>query len=251
MEIYDIPVRVLIVDDESAGRIALRGLLEITCPQIEEINVCSSVDEAVAFIDVNKPDLVFLDVEMPGKNGFELLNAVDEIDFYVIFVTGYDHYAIQAIKLNALDYLLKPVRPQDLINCIQKVSQLTRKKQRMLHSALGKNFYKPDKLAIPIRNGFSFVDLKEVVRCEADANYSIIFLESGLKITSSKTLGEYESILSEFGFLRTHKSHLINLYYVKNYSKGEGGVITLKDGTEIPVSKKKRQDFLIRINSPN
>jgi two-component system LytT family response regulator len=247
----DLPVKVLIVDDEVNGRNGLKGLLQANCPEIEEIELCGSVDEAVNAIGNKKPDLVFLDIEMPEKSGFELLNCFEEIDFYVIFVTAYDKYAIQAIKLNALDYLLKPVRSEDLINAVHKVTELNRKKNKLLLSSLKKNYQKLEKLAIPIREGFSFVDIKDVVRCEADANYSIIFLDSGSKITSSKTLGEYESVLDELGFLRTHKSHLVNLHYVKNYSKGEGGVITLKDGTEIPVSKKKRQDFLMRINSPN
>lgn len=245
------PEKIIIVDDEVGGRNSLKRLLELNCPIVKSIITCSSVDEAILAIQNDKPDLVFLDIEMPGKNGFELLNHFTEIDFYVIFVTAFDCYAIQAIKLNALDYLLKPVRDEDLVSAVQRVSEMTQKKSNLLLSSFKKNYQeKIEKLAIPIREGFSFVDLKDIIRCEADANYSVIFLDSGTKIVSSKTLGEYEDILSGSGFMRIHKSHLINLQYVKKYAKGEGGLITMKDGVEIPVSRRKREDFLDRINLP-
>jgi two-component system, LytTR family, response regulator len=245
------PEKVIIVDDEVGGRNTLKRLLELNCPTVKSIVTCSSVDEAIAVVEGDKPDLVFLDIEMPGKNGFELLSHFTELDFYVIFVTAFDHYAIQAIKLNALDYLLKPVRAEDLVSAVGRVQAMTQKKSNLLLSSFKKNYReKIEKLAIPIREGFSFVDVKDIIRCEADANYSVIFLDSGPKIVSSKTLGEYEDILGDLGFMRIHKSHLINLQYVKRYVKGEGGTITMKDGVEIPVSRRKREDFLDRINLP-
>lgn len=247
----DGPRKVLIVDDEVGGRNTLKRLVELNCPTVTTLTTCASVDEAISIIEKDKPDLVFLDIEMPGKNGFELLSHFSEIDFYVIFVTAFDHYAIQAVKLNALDYLLKPVRAEDLISAVKRLNDMTQKRSNLLLSSFKKNYHeKIEKLAIPIREGFSFVDVKEIIRCEADANYSIIFLDSSPKIVSSKTLGEYEDILGDLGFMRVHKSHLINLQYVKRYTKGEGGIITMKDDAEIPVSRRKREDFLDRINLP-
>jgi two-component system LytT family response regulator len=243
-------IRAVIVDDESSGRNSLKLLLDKNCPNVEVVSTSSSVEEAILLIASVKPDLVFLDIEMPERNGFDLLNHFTEVNFSVIFVTAYDKYAMQAIKLNALDYLLKPVRSEDLVLALKKVELGTLSESKLLISNFKKNYTKLEKLAIPIREGFSFVDLSEIMRCQADVNYSIIFLKSGSKIISSKTLGEYEDILEDFGFIRIHKSHIINFNHVKTYSKGEGGVITMADGVEIPVSRRKRDEFLSRINSP-
>jgi two-component system LytT family response regulator len=244
-------MKAIIVDDELSGRNNLCRLIEEHCHEVKVVSICSSASEAYSAILEKNPDVVFLDIEMPRETGFDLLSRIPKIDFRVIFVTAYDKYAIQAIKLNALDYLLKPVRSEDLVTAVQKVQSSLKGNYDQLITSLLKSYgngSKAEKLAIPVREGFSYVNIKDIIRCEADANYTRIVLFSNVKILSSKTLGEYEETLSDFDFIRVHKSHMINLSYVKNYVKGEGGVIKMSDGYEVPVSRRKREEFLAKIS---
>jgi two-component system LytT family response regulator len=243
-------LRSIIVDDESSGRSSLHKLILLNCPTVEVVSLASSANEAYPAIVEHKPNLVFLDIEMPTENGFQLLSRFTKIDFHVIFVTAYDKYAIQAIKLNALDYLLKPVRMEELISAVTKATNnINANNNELLANFLRNYKTKTNKLAIPIREGFSYIDVKEIVRCEADANYTVILLTSGAKVISSKTIGEYEETLRDLDFIRVHKSHMINASHVKSYLKGEGGTITMSDGFEVPVSRRKRDEFLTKINS--
>jgi two-component system LytT family response regulator len=209
-----------------------------------------SIGPAEELIRKMKPDLVFLDVEMPFGNGFDLLEKFEKINFSVIFSTAYDHYAVKAIKINALDYLLKPVDINDLKIAVGKVegklkesnSDTTWQLEALLNNIKEKGLVK--KIAVPSLNGLTFINIEEIVRCESDVNYTNIFLTDRKKITVSKPLKEYEELLSEYNFFRIHNSALINMIHVKQYIKGEGGYLVMSDGVSVEVSRRKKAEFL-------
>ncbi|MFN7706013.1 MAG: LytR/AlgR family response regulator transcription factor [Chryseotalea sp.] len=242
-------IEAIIVDDELSGREGLKILVDRHCPKISIVDVCDNLEAAISTIKSKKPRLVFLDIEINERYGFELFNYFDQIDFKVIFVSAFDKYAIKAIKLNALDYLLKPVNAEDLNKAVTKLEEAgwAPTNNQLINNLKRNNF---DKIAVPTREGYSFIDLSEIIRCEADINYSVIHLKTGLKVVSSKSLGEYEQLLDTMGFLRIHKSHIINLDHIKSYIKGDGGVIIMADGAHIPVSRRQRDEFLNRLNFP-
>lgn len=242
-------LKAIIIDDEYDSREALRMAVEKYCEEVEIVAICESPEAGLSAIQILKPDLIFLDVQMPHMSGFDLLNRIDPIDFEVIFVTAYDRYAIKAIKFSALDYLLKPVDIDELLTAVQRV----RKKAR---DAVAVNHYKSiienvkshgqglGKLAIPTVEGIIFVKIKEITYCEADRNYTILYFSNQEKIIVSKTLKEFESILEDKNFFRVHNSYLINLNHIQKYIKGEGGYVILSDGSHVDVSRRKKEEFL-------
>ncbi|MGB5005611.1 MAG: response regulator, partial [Ferruginibacter sp.] len=222
-------ISAIIIDDETKGRTALRAKIQAYCPQIKIIAEASSAQDAILLIQQHKPQLIFLDIEMPRMNGFEMLNAIKEKNFYIIFTTAYDQYAIKAIKYSAFDYLLKPIDIEELKIAVAhielKESNQTVKQVELLAQNMQHPKKQLNKLSIPTLEGLLFFDINDIIHLEANSNYTFIHFSGAPKITASKTLKEFEDILPESIFFRTHHSHLINLNYIKRYIKGDGGQI--------------------------
>ena len=240
-------IKALIIDDEAAAVQVLRLMLERHVPAIIEIRDCTKPEEAPALIAAYQPDLVFQDIVMPGKNGFELLASLPAIHFDIIFTTAYNEYAIQAIRFSALDYLLKPINAEELKNAVDRF--LAKRSQQLESEALLKNLLQNleqkkqenFKLAIPGVSGSLFVSPASIIRLEGEGNYTRFYMADGQKLVSAKTLKEYEEILKTHRFLRIHKSHLVNRSFIRNYLK-EGFVI-LTDQTNLPVSRQRKQEL--------
>lgn len=221
----------------------------------DRIELCGSfqtTEDGYAAIKQLKPQLVFLDVEIGDKTGFDLLKQFPSINFEVIFTTGYDKYAVEAFKFSAIDYLLKPVDEDDLNNAINKLQekisiQETAKKFETLFYNLHAGNHASKKICVPVVNGIEFIAVNEIIRCESLVNYTTIFLKDKQKLTVSKTLKEFEELLTDYNFFRIHKSHLINLDYIKSYHKGTGGSVIMSDGSEVEVSIRRKDDFLKRL----
>lgn len=240
-------LKAIIVDDEKHCQITLSKLIEWTKEPVELISVCSSVEEAKEALSKGKPDIVFLDIEMPKKNGFDLLYELPTIDFDVVFTTAYDEFAIEAFNTNAVAYLLKPISQDELKSTILKIrnqidKRFTQDKLVQLYQTLTTNS-KLKKIPIPTSDGIEFVKPEDIVRCEADGNYTHIHIVNQNPIFISKTLKQIEELLKDHQFLRPHNSHLINLDFIKSYHKGSGGSIKLEDGTVIPVSRYRKENI--------
>ena len=244
-------IHAVIIDDELGGRENLRDLLKENFEDVRIAALADSPAEGLRAIRSFDPDLVFLDIEMPGENGFEMLKKIDNIDFEVIFVTAYDHYAIQAIQFSALDYLLKPVGIENLRpameRAVKKISEGKRSKKQFdtLFANIGPGNKRPKIIALPDAQGLLFVDLSEIVRLESKSNQTCFSLQDKRQISVHKTLREYEEFLGE-GFFRCHKAHLINLDHIRKYMKGDGGEILMSDGTCVELSRRKKEEFLKR-----
>lgn len=246
-------ITAIIIDDEAKGRLALREKLAAYCKQVNVIAEASNGQEGLLLIQHHKPQLIFLDIEMPRMNGFEMLNALPEKKFHVIFTTAYDQYAIKAIKYAAFDYLLKPIDIEELRTAVEKINSAENHQTNKQVELLQQNMQHPkkqlNKLAIPTLEGLLFFDINDIIHLEANSNYTWIHFAGKPKITASKTLKEFEDILPESIFFRTHHSHLINLNYIKRYIKGDGGQIELQNGTYVDVSRRKKEEFLRAIGS--
>ena len=218
------------------------------CPDVEVVAECSSAVEGRKAIMKYAPDIVFLDIEMPGGSGFDLLESIEDVKFEVVFVTAYDHYGIKAIKFSALDYLLKPIDILELQHAVEKVKNRLKEKTenvRMKNLLTNRQMREASpKIAIPLSDKIDFLDVSSIVRCEGEGNYTHIYLKTGEKILSSKTLKEFDELLSEYDFLRVHQSHLINLNEVKSYIKTDGGYIKMKDGSSVSVSRQRKDMVL-------
>lgn len=244
----------IIVDDEANGRETLNSLIENFCPEVKVSGMARSVDEGLELIAKYKPDIVFLDVEMPFKNGFDLLHEVPDIDFEIIFTTAFSQYAAKAFKFSALDYLLKPIDVDELREAVSKANQKTNRTVKneqidILLNTLKKKTSMPQRIVLPSLQGFSVVDLKDVVRCEADKNYTFFYFSDGTKMLVSKTLKDYCELLKEYDFMRVHQSHLINLAHVTKYNKGRGGFVTMSDESIVDISRSNRDEFMRRVAS--
>ena len=241
-------MKAVIVDDEKNGRESLSSMVERFCPEVNVTGLASSALEGYELVKISKPDLVFLDIEMPMHNGFDMLEMFKNIDFSVIFTTAYDQYAVKAIKYSALDYLLKPVDPDELRSAIDKVekrkrntSDLKEKFDTLLSNL--KHDSKRKKVAIPDGDGLVFIYVDEIIRCESDSNYTYFFIQGGKKITASRTMRDFEEMFADENFFRVHRSHLINLDHIKRYMKGDGGYVIMDDGSKVEVSRRKKNEF--------
>jgi two-component system LytT family response regulator len=238
-------LRVIIVDDEKASRDTLAGLLKRYCQNVEVVAQAEGYENGLEVIANNTADLVFLDIQMPDGSGFKLIEDLGEIKFEVIFTTAYDQYAIKAIKYSALDYLLKPVVPEDLINAVKKaeqkknLGQMSQNIQILLENLAQKN--EPRKIVLSTAEKMHIVELDDIIRCESDDYYTRFFFKDGKTLLISKTLKENEELLGEKYFIRPHKSHLVNIKYIKGFLKNDGGYIVMSDGTKVPVSRRKRE----------
>ncbi len=241
-----IPIKSIIVEDEAKNRENLARLIAVYCPQVEVVAQCVSATEARQSITELHPDLVFLDIEMPGGNGFSLLESLPDIRFEVIFVTAYDNYGIKAIKFSALDYILKPIDPEELRNAVEKASlKITQKEEEDLrmHNLLQNARREPSgkMIALALAERIEFVQVSSIIRCESDSNYTTFYLKGGERLIVSRTLKEYDELLTPYGFLRVHQSHLVNLNEIKSYVKSDGGYIRMKDGAMVSISRQRRE----------
>jgi two-component system LytT family response regulator len=238
----------LIVDDEPRGRELMKMMLATGCPNVKVIGEAGNVKEGYEMILKTEPDLVLLDIEMPGGTGFDLLAKFEDINFNVIFVTAFDKYAIKAIKFSAMDYLLKPVDEEDLIKAIGRVEESVGKKNTTAAvSNLLSNTKRPadnQKIGLTTSDGLDFVEIKNIMHCEADGKYTFVFMHDGKKLLVSKNLKEFEDLLSDYNFFRIHHSHLVNLDYIRKYQAGRGGYVVMNDGSTITVSQRKKEEFL-------
>ncbi|MET4081007.1 two-component system LytT family response regulator [Pedobacter sp. UYP30] len=239
-------MRAVLIDDEISNLENLRSLLEKHCPQVTIMATAQKVSDAVNAIEKSLPDLVFLDIQMGEQTGFDVLKQLPTRNFEVIFVTAYDQYGIQAVKFAALDYLLKPIDIEELINAVTKAehkvaTQIQTSQLDFLLQQLKKPEANVSKIALQMQSEIRYVALSEIIRCEADNTYTHFFLSGDEKILVSKSLKEYADLLRPNGFLRTHQSHLVNPKYVKSWLKEDGGVLLLMSGEKIPVSKPNRE----------
>ncbi|HOZ78931.1 MAG TPA: LytTR family DNA-binding domain-containing protein [Ferruginibacter sp.] len=238
-------IKALIIDDEAAAANVLQLMIERHIPEITQVRLATKISEAHALLQQFQPQIVFLDIMMPEKNGFEFLNEVKHINFEIIFTTAYDEFAIRAIRFSALDYLLKPLNAEELRGAVTRyldVSQHKRETDALLKNLL-QNLAKKEeedfKLAVPTTAGAVFFSPANIVRLEGEGNYTRFFLNDGRKHVSSKTMKEYEEILLQHNFLRIHKSHLVNKNCIEQFNN-EGSVV-LKDKTLLPVSRQRKQ----------
>ena len=245
-------LRAVVIDDEKRSRNVLIRMLEQFCTDVDVVGTADGVEAGKAAIREHRPDLVFLDVEMPPSTGFDVLKDLDQTDFQVIFVTAHDHYAVKAIRFSALDYLLKPVDIDELRVAVRKAGERRKEKSggeqmdvlfqnlRNAHARVG----------LPTKGGIVFVQIPDIVRCEAESNYTHFILRNGRRLMAARTLREFEDLFKESGFVRIHQSHLVNLSHVVQYLRGDGGSVILTDGTTLDVSRRHKQDLLSRMIIP-
>ncbi len=237
-------LKAIIVEDEETSREILRNYLAKYCPKVQLVDEASNVEEALVLIRNNDLDLVFLDVEMPYGNAFDLLDKVGDRQFETVFVTAYNHYAIDALNAHASYYLLKPISIDKLIEAVDYVSDIKEKENSLQDTVLRPiNKQIKGKITIPQQSGFEVLHIEDVLYCQADDNYTWIFLKNNKKLVS-KTLKYFEEILSENGFARVHKSYLVNVNAITQYKKGKGGSVTLSTGKEIMVSPSRKKALL-------
>ena len=248
-------MRTIIVDDEKLSRSVLTLLLEKHCPAVDIVAVCADGISALEAIEKHKPELLFLDVEMPGLNGFEVLEACKEASFSIIVTTSHDHYALEAIRHNALDYLMKPIIKEDLQEAVDKaLLRLTKQKEQSVSKTdslmefLHQHLHPGERLALPSPEGLRMLLVKDILYCMADGENTRIYLHNNPNASLvNRTLKEVESSLKNKGFFRVHHSYVVNLFYMDRYIKGDGGDIIMCDGSCIPVSRNRKQEFMERI----
>jgi two-component system LytT family response regulator len=240
-------MKALIIEDEIHACEVLDGMLERHCPQVEVISITHNVKTSVEKFKELKPQLIFLDIEISGGSGFDVLDQLAGYNFKVIFVTSYEHYALKAIKYSALDYIQKPLIAAELVAAVNKAQALPDDaKKNIVHfnENVGKD--KIESIMLPTLHGFVKVDLVQLLKIEAKGAYTLFHLTNGKNIIVSKNIGHYEEILPEDQFCRVHHSHILNLSHVKGYEKGRGGIATLNDGSAVHISSRKKYRFLDR-----
>ena len=247
-------LRSLIIEDELKSTNVLKSLLQEFCPEVNNCGEAITIKNAVPLIEQLHPDVVFLDIELPNENGFKLLDYFPSPSFDIVFTTAYDQYAIRAFRLAAVDYLLKPIGISQLKEAVSKVIKKRSQLRDMeTYSILKDNIInkKPVKIALPTKNGFSFVKLDDIMYCQANRSYTFFYLVEGKKIIISKPLKWFEQSLDNLNFFRVNRSYLINLDYIQSYSRANGGEVTLESGVNLIISENKRDDFFQKLASLN
>ncbi|WP_162903164.1 LytR/AlgR family response regulator transcription factor [Taibaiella koreensis] len=243
----------LIIDDEENSRITLRNFVARYCPGVTIVADVPSVAAALPAIEQHVPQLVLLDIDMPIENGFTLFERIPKPGFHTVFVTAYDTYALQAIKQHAFDYLLKPVNIDELIHTVNRVRLLCEQQVKaQRYDKLLSSLQPPatrSRIGLPTAQGYEYVPVADIIRCEAEGCYTIFYFVTGKKMIVCRTLGFFEGILNEYNFQRIHHRHLINIEHVQQYERGRGGTVTMSDKQQIPVSQRKRDDFLNALKS--
>jgi two-component system LytT family response regulator len=240
-------IRAVVIDDEPKGRQTLINLLNSYCKNIEVVAEAANVSEGKKVITDHTPDVVFLDIQLTDGTGFDILTDLKDLKSKVIFTTAYDQYAIKAFRFSALDYLLKPIDPELLIAAVEKIT-LDQPDQEQLNKIklLSENREKLEKIALYTNQGVVYVKVKDIIRCEADSNYTTFYLNNTSKIVVTKSLKEFDETLSGLNFFRIHKSHLINLSYIKEFDANQC-IVKLEDGTQIEVARRRKESFLSMI----
>ncbi|HAD97978.1 MAG TPA: DNA-binding response regulator [Cryomorphaceae bacterium] len=245
-------IQVVIIDDEENSRDSLKGKLDLFCPEVEIAAEAGNVKDGIAAITNSKPDAVFLDIKLAGESGFDILDEVaknSEVQPKIIFITAHDEFAIKAIKFSALDYLLKPIDPEELVRAIRKVED---QKGLPPHAAnlnvLVENIRQasdsPKKIVVPTSDGMHVIKLADIIRLESSSNYTTFHLKNDKSLLASKTLKEFDTMLTGYNFNRVHKSHLVNMNFLKRYVQTDGGYLILEDGSKIPVANRKKEQLL-------
>lgn len=250
-------LRAVIIDDETNAREALTNLLRIVSPEVDVCGEARNAEAGIELIRKERPSLIFLDIQMPGKNGFDLLSSFEKVDFGVIFTTAYQEYAIRAFRFSAIDYLLKPIDPDELQTAVGKfrnrAGSVNAEQLRILHEQLDpagaprliqRKRNDNQRIALPTAEGIHFVQMTDIIQCESLGSYTKFHLVKGPAIVVSRLLKEYEEILDNYYFFRVHQSNIINLEHIKRYVKGDGGQVWMSDNTEIEVSRRRKDEFL-------
>ncbi len=243
----------VIVEDESSGRRMLLQLLEEFCPEIKVVASSGDIDESKHLLLKHKPELVFLDIRMPSGNTFELIDSLKSIDFDIIFTTAYDEYALKAFRIAAIDYLMKPIEPDELIKAVNRFKLKNRNKNtaeriRTLLHEVAKEPSASDTIGFPVIDGIVFYHPEEIMCCDGDGSYTRLRLDGGKEVMLSKNIGQVELLLDGKGFFRVHNSHIINMRFVQKYVKNGSGYIILKDGTHVDISRRKKDAFMNAMN---
>lgn len=246
-------IRAIIVDDEQNARENLSFLLAAHCNGVQVVAEADNVSDAVQAIRDHNPDLIFLDIEIGEGSGFDVLERISGSRAEVIFTTAFNQYAIKAFKFSAVDYLLKPIDIVDLKDSVERAEQRVKQNQisrslESLMSNLSENNRKLKKIGLPVQGGVQYFPLEEIVRLQSQSNYTTFYLTKGREFLISKTLKEYDELLSDQGFVRVHQSHLINLDHISQYQKADGGYVVLTDGSNVPLSKNYKDNFLAALN---
>lgn len=245
-------IKVVIIDDEDNSRETLRGKLDLFCPEVEVAAEAGSVKEGMEAIIAHSPDAVFLDIQLAGESGFDILEEFrDNVEVHpeIIFVTAHNEFAIKAIKFSALDYLLKPIDPEELVKAVRKVEESKGLPKRATNiNVLVENIRQasdsPKKIVVPTSDGMHVIKLSDIIRLESSSNYTTFYLNNQKSLLASKTLKEFDNMLSGYNFQRIHKSHLVNMNYLKRYVQTDGGYLILEDGSKIPVANRKKEQLL-------
>jgi two-component system, LytTR family, response regulator len=241
-------LKAILVDDELSSLQNLQQKIAEFCPELKIVATPNKPEEAIFLIRHYKPDVVFLDIEMPRMNGFRMLEELQDTDAEIIFTTAYNHYAIDAIRISAFDYLMKPISVEDLQNAVTRLmvkhKRQTSEKLSVLKKSLQENRSQEDRIAIPTSEGMEFINIKNIVRIESSSNYSKLHLLSGQTVLVTRLLKDFEEMLLPYRFYRVHHSHVINLAYIKKYIRGEGGQIVMQNGDVIDVARRKKDEFL-------
>jgi two-component system LytT family response regulator len=246
-------MKAILVDDEPDGIRTLKKMLELNCPEVEIIATCMDAISAKHRFEELHPDLIFLDIQMPGKSGLDLLTELSERNFEVIFVTAHNEYILQALQFSAVDYLMKPVDEDRLVEAVQRVrkrltkDKLTENTETLLHNIQKAASPLEMRLCLPTLKGFTILKLEEILYCEAQRSYTVFHLINNKTIVISKPLFDYERLLAGTIFYRIHKSFLINLLHIKEYVRGEGGTVVMSNNMEIEVSRRKKEQFLTKV----
>jgi len=244
-------LRTIIVEDETGAQNLLKNILKEYCPNVQLLGIASNITDSIHLISQTQPDLVFMDIELADGNSFEILNNVDYNKFRIIFTTAYENFALKAFKYEAVDYLLKPFGPVDMQLALSKVSTkaIQNNVLESLSSMLKQSIPTRNKISIHTAKGTQIVNLDEIIRLEADSTYCTIITQSGEKILVSKSLKTVEEEIAHLSFFRVHASHLININFVKHYNNADGGSITLTNGDSVPLSRRRKQDFIDKISN--
>lgn len=243
-------IKTLIIDDEFVSRNVLKKMLDIHCPDVEVIKECTNADEGKLTIEQLRPQLVFLDISMPGKSGLDMLKEIGDINFEIIFVTAFHEYTIQAIRFSAIDYLLKPVDAKELKEAVERVKTKMKETspkeplQSFIHNIQSAQSQQDMQLCVPGIKGFQVIKISDIIYCEAENTYTVIYLQNNQKLTASRHLLDYETLLQDTSFVRIHKSYLINMKHLKEYQKGEGGVAIMSNNKTLDVSRRKKESFI-------
>lgn len=242
----------ILIDDEKHSNEMLEWLLKTYCPDVQVVATCTSGEEGILAVTKHRPDIVFLDIEMPRMNGFDVLDNIRDKPFEIVFITAYDTFAVRAFRYSAINYLLKPVDPEDLSATIERIrekrSSTTSGQMELLFQNLLNKNNQPDRIALSSSDGLIFVQTSDISYCKADSNYTQVVLQNGKKIVVAKTLKEIDETLAGKDFFRVHASYLVNINHISRFVRGDGGYIVMPDGTQITIARNRKDEFFQLFN---